>query len=564
MAITIKVEPQEYQSAYNEVILVLDSDKKAESKFQYILDIDVDGVYSSRIKVQSNPQGFGVINLSKHLESYVSHSLDIADKEAFKKVLNSWATYDVAFSEEYVLETSFTSVTDNGGFAQYNYAAAHNFTDSDFVSVTASTEANYLGVQEITSVPSTTAIVTTTPYVATATGDTKLSNNTPTVIPDAVTMTGSKFIFNGVLKWIDVPNWDYSDYVADSTGEGKLLTNLPSTSTTDLQDRQTVNFYQNLDNEAKYLQVQNDGGSTFFFDNLNPIIGAETSFLSIGVGGFDINNAPLSGTVASSTPPIIDGNTKSYTVKLVDSAFNPSSEVLTFNVEDINCKFEGYRLLYLNRWGSYSSFNFALADSKSVSVNRKTFKQNYGSYDSATVTYGYESSARGKTVLDTDIREVYKITSDYITEAEGNLIEDLISSPDVYHLADNEFTFDTPQTIFTTAINNGFFQIRTGTAHGLNVGDTVKLAGFSDAAFNQEFEVLSITGTTFATLNKPLTVSPFTGGTETVAKQIFLSDGVLRAVNIKTSSVKVKQRKTDGLINYSLSFEYSNNNTVQR
>jgi hypothetical protein len=221
-------------------------------------------------------------------------------------------------------------------------------------------------------------------------------------------------------------------------------------------------------------------------------------------------------------------------------------------------------LLYLNRWGSYSSFNFALADSKSVSVNRKTFKQNYGAYDSATVTYGYESSARGETVLDTDIREVYKITSDYITEAEGNLIEDLISSPDVYHLADNEFTFDTPQTIFTTAINSGFFQIRTGTAHGLNVGDTVQLAGFSDGAFNQEFEVLSITGTTFATLNKPLTVLPFTGGAETVAKQIFLSDGILRAVNIKTSSVKVKQRKTDGLINYSLSFEYSNNNTVQR
>ena len=564
MAITIKVEPQEFQSAYNEVILVLDSDKKAESKFQYVLDIDVNGSYSSRMKVQSNPQGFGVINISKHLESYVTQDLDLADKEAFKKVLNSWGTYDVAFSEEYVLETAFTSVTDNGGFAQYNYATDHNFISGDFVTVLSSSEVSYLGVQEITSVPSATAIVTTLPYVATATGTTKLSNNTPTIIPDAVTMTGNKFMNNNVLKWVDVPNWDYTDYTVDSTSVSEFLTNLPSVSTTDLQDRQTVHFYQNLDNEAKYLQVSSDNKGTFFFDNLNPIIGAETSFLSVGVGGFDINNAPLSGTVASSTPPVIDGDTKSYTVKLVDSAFNPSSEELTFKVESLNCKYKGYRLLYLNRWGSYSSFNFALADSKTVKTKKKTFKQNYGSYDSAANSYGYESSARGNTVLDTDINEVYKITSDYISQEEGELIEDLIASPEVYHLAGNEFTFDTPQTILLTDINNGFFKIRTGAAHGLNVGDTVQLAGFIDNSYNQEFEVLSITGTTYATLNKTLTTLPLTGGAETIAKQIFASDGVLRAVDIKTSSVKIKQRLTGGLINYSLNFEYSNKNTVQR
>ena len=72
MAITIKIEPKEFQSTYNEVVMVLDSTNKAKIKFQYVIDVNVEGVYSTRLKVQSNPDGFGVVNLSKHLESHIS------------------------------------------------------------------------------------------------------------------------------------------------------------------------------------------------------------------------------------------------------------------------------------------------------------------------------------------------------------------------------------------------------------------------------------------------------------------------------------------------------------
>ena len=565
MAITIKVEPQEYQSTYNEVILVLDSTKKAEDKFQYVLDIDVNGVYSSRIKVQSNPAGYGVINISKHLESYISYNFDLADKEAFKKIINSYGTYDVAFSEEYVLETAFTSVSDNGGFCQYNYAAAHNFVLDDFVTVSASSVPAYDGIQEVTAVPTALAIVTTEVFSATATGSTVLSNGTVTIIPDAVTMTGSKFMFNGVLQWLDVPDWDYTDYLIDSTGAGKLLTTLPKTSTTDLEDRQTINLYQNLANEAEYLQVTSDNRGTFFLDNDFNTITSSTNFLSIGVGGFDINNAPLSATAASSVPPIIDGETKSYTIKTVDLAtFAASSEEYTFLVNHCKPQYEGVRLMYLNRFGSFNSFNFSLASSKQTRVKKTTFKQNYGSYDSVANSYGWASSDRGDTRLDTDIREDYSINSDYISEEEGNLIEELIASPEVYHLAENTYVFDTPLAISTHSIVGGFYNIRTAVAHNLNIGDTVKLAGYTDGTYNKELTVLSISGTTNAVLNKPITVLPTLNTAETVAKQIFSADGVLRAVNVDTNSVKIKKRITDRLINYSLKYSYSNKNIVQR
>ena len=564
MAITIKVQPQEFQSTYNEVIVVLDSDNKTEPKFQYIVNINVDGVFSSKLKIQSNPQGFGIVNLQKHLESYIGSNLDILNKQGFKQITDSWTEYDISLSEEFVLTTAFTSVTDNGGFAQYNYAVPHNFIDEDFITVSGSSVSVYDGIQEVTSVPSTTSIVTTKSYSATATGSTVLSNGTVTVTSDPATFTGDKFAYNNVLKWLDVPNWNYNNYVANAAGQGKLLTNIPNVSTTDLQDRQTVNFYQNISNEAKYLQVTSDNRGTFFLDNGSPIIGANTKFMSIGVGGFDINNAPLSSSAVSSPPPIIDGDTKSYTVKLLDSTFSQSSEELTFNVEKVNCKFEGYRLMYLNSGGSFSSFNFALGDSKKVSIKKKTFKKNYGTYNSVANTYGYNSSDKGETVLDTDISEVHEINSDYMNENEGNLIQDLLSSPEVYHLSSNTDDYDTPVTISNIIANGTLSEIQCATVHGLVVGDNVKLSGFSNQFWDGTFEVTNIVSTTNYVIKKTFSTSPFIGSGETMEKVIFGSDGILRAVNIKTSSVKIKKRATDGLINYSLSFEYSNKNTVQR
>ena len=90
MAITIEVEPQKFQSVYNEVMIVLDSTNKAEPKFQYVIDINVNAVNVSRIKVQSNPQGYGVLNISKHLEPYVGSDIDIDNLDIFKDLENSY------------------------------------------------------------------------------------------------------------------------------------------------------------------------------------------------------------------------------------------------------------------------------------------------------------------------------------------------------------------------------------------------------------------------------------------------------------------------------------------
>ena len=106
MAIIIKVVPQEFQPTYNEIVFVLDSTNKSQPKFQYVIDISVGGLYVSRIKVQSNPQGYGVFNISKHLESYVGSDIDIDNLDIFKDIENTYGGYTIQGFEEYEATTT--------------------------------------------------------------------------------------------------------------------------------------------------------------------------------------------------------------------------------------------------------------------------------------------------------------------------------------------------------------------------------------------------------------------------------------------------------------------------
>ena len=473
MAITIKVEPQEFQSGYNEIIYVLDSGNKSKSKFQYVVDIEVNGFNSGRLKIQSNPQGYGIVNISKHIESYLSSDLDTSTTATFKKIPNSVALYEVKFTEEYVYQADFQSVTNNGGFCQYNYSSPHYFPLNEFITVSGSSVAAYDGVQEVTNVVSANAVLSTKPFTATATGSSVISSGAASVVTDTETTATERTALNNVLNWVDVPDWDTSDYEIDTGNEGKFLTNLPATFLTTVNDRFTFNFSNAADNVAHRLRIKANGLSYYINNPWSVLAGNnDRRFLSIGVGGYDIINS----TTTTGVNPIND-STESYEVALVNDLGEVTSETKKFNIDRRCEKYEVFSIIYLNRGGSFSSYNFGLAHSKDVKVKKKTFSQNYGSYNVGANSYGWNSYDVGTAVLDTEVTESFTINSDYVTEKVGDTIADLIQSPEVYH----------------------------------------------------------ITGS-----------------------------GVRRAVEIKTSSVKLKQIKKEKLINYSLNFEYSTKNNTQR
>ena len=639
MAITILTEPQTIQPAYNEIMVVLDSTKKAENKFQYVIDVNVDAVTVSTLRVQSNPQGYGVVNLSKHIEPYIgsninvdsadvkplidrknmvfevnTDSVNLGDTDAiggktdinvsldltlnfsvgiayvlqkngeldilydyttgfltanldvasgtatataaisvgtnynievaytndvlsiyvdgvlidtdaaqsgaiintvdnmyvgyssgvsyaalmdlhslkiyedslkshlqiFKDIPDTHVEYDITLYEQYqkaAIVFDIDAANNISGNVDYYSPVAHNYTAGDIITVTGTGVAGYEGNQEVINITGTNNYTTDRAYVsATSLGTSVYAGNGSGTIPDPAVFTGVKLALNNVLKWRDYNAWNSPDYAMDLVDRGRFFTNVPSTMTTKLDDRFTFNiFNNNLSPTLTFLKVVTNDARTYYFEN-----NASTSqrFISVSVGAYDLANSDnelYSGFLSDVAPVITDG-TESYTVELVDSSGDTKSEVKTFVIDRTCSDYENYKLVYLNREGSFTTFNFDLAHSKNINAKKTNYRKNYGSYDATANSYGWSASDRGTVRLDTDISETYTINSNYIKEAYGNLIEDLIISPEVYHL----------------------------------------------------------------------------------------DNGVLRSIDIQTNSVKLKQRRVEKLINYSLSFTYSNKNTVQR
>ncbi len=477
---TIEVEPQEIQSTYNEVIVVLDSTNKTKKKFNFVIDININGVYSSRLKVQPNPSGYGIANLSKHLESAISSKLpNLNSGEIFNQITESYAEYDVKLYEEYLAEYIFTSVTDNGGKCQYNFSSSHNFTLGESINIEGDTTSLFDGFQTITAIPTPTTVVTSKDYifVPSAIGAARLSSGSTSLFESSTGFTGTKYVLNNVLNFIDVPNWDYSEYDLTLATQRKMFTNLPLQYYSRIDDRITANIRHKDNYIAHYLKVVSNNG-TYYFENQHAVSSATKEFLSVGIGAGDITNASLASGAPNDALPIFDDNTTSYTVQTVTSDYiTPTSEERTFEIDRSCTQHENIKLIYLNRGGSYSSYNFAGANNKKVSVKKTNYQQNYGEYNSTLNSYGWTSYDKGTTRIKTDVKEVLTINSTWLPEVVGDLITELIASPQVYMLDSN---------------------------------------------------------------------------------------GLLRAVEIKTSSLSIKKKAVKKLISYSLDLEYSVNNTNQR
>ena len=479
MSISILLEPQAFQPVYNEVITVLDSTNKTETNFEYIIDISVDGVATSQMKVTSNPEGYGVLDLHRHLEGFVSHDIDITNTDTFQLIPNSFIKYDIALSESYLINVDYTVVNDSGGFARYNCATAHGLQIGDKIIIANSTDASYNGVQTVTSVPTTLTVVTDRAYSATATGDMQLADGSSTIVPSATVFSADKFATSSVLNWLDVPNFDNTDFVLD--GGAKLL--LASSDNYNIKSDSIVrlNMFNNISNKIDSVGITTYSANgnlegIFNIDNTYSTTSDANKFLTMSVGADSLNNTTDVTSVAFGSLPIIKTTTSYYQIRVVDSVSSTTSSIYTFNIDNECNSYTNYQLIYQDALGSFIPINFDMVSKRTVSNSKKQYSKNYGSYNSVAATYGWASSERGRTVIDTDITEKIDIQTNWVDDATSEKVKDLLLSPVVYHL------------------------------DGTN----------------------------------------------------------LRAINIKTSSLEVKNKKINKTFNYKIAFEYANKDTRQR
>jgi hypothetical protein len=170
-------------------------------------------------------------------------------------------------------------------------------------------------------------------------------------------------------------------------------------------------------------------------DNLIQTATANDSSLSLVPGKVkslatspqSINNISV---LASGAQPIITSSIAYYTVTVFEATPNAISETLTFTLQDnSDCRYQTYRLHFLNELGGFDSYNFTARSQQSSTAKRKSYTRSQTVIASSGITYSHENIGS----LDYYVRtgKKIKLKSEFLTDDENTWLRELIDSPNI-------------------------------------------------------------------------------------------------------------------------------------
>jgi hypothetical protein len=265
------------------------------------------------------------------------------------------------------------------------------------------------------------------------------------------------FIFNGYVKHTDVLNKSGNNFgynvdkfiLVDGTSE--FLTNAPTTQYANLEDYGTLSM---VTSTTDLYRIRLD-----YFDSSDNLLGSEVILRSSANGAW---NNPLT---ANSEKQIIHfgcfpGNLQNssttfkalvtagtiqgghITVKAMENAVDAISKTYTIELNCPNGKgYEPIRLCWLNQWGAWDYYTFTQKSIKSTSTSGATYNQLAGTWNESL--YRPDSYKGGKKAFRVNATEKITMNSNFVTEDEAVMFEELVNSPEVYLLKGYEDIVET-------------------------------------------------------------------------------------------------------------------------
>lgn len=201
------------------------------------------------------------------------------------------------------------------------------------------------------------------------------------------------------------------------------------------------NFYDSNNTLLQTNATTNNptnGGSFNGTIDINDATETHGLLIYAGVGPQNITNAGIT----------IPANTAYYTVRGENTSLFGATRSYTFRLQDDDCKgYETIRLAYLNRLGAWDYYNFTKKSTRTVNTTQGLMKENQVSYGNV---YAYRQSWRGGAkAYRTNSTEIIEANTDFITEDEANVLEELFTSPQVF-MQDTTNTIDTFLPVIVT------------------------------------------------------------------------------------------------------------------
>jgi hypothetical protein len=265
------------------------------------------------------------------------------------------------------------------------------------------------------------------------------------------------FIFNGYVKNTDVLTKSSNNFGYDTTKfilggyTREFLTNAPTTQYANLEDYGTLSMVTSTTDLYRILiSYFNSAGVSIGSEYIdrdalngawdNPwTANSEKQILHFGCfpGNLQNSSATFQGLVSNN---FIQGG--SYNIRAYDSINDDISQTYTINLNCPNGKgYEPIRLCWLNQWGAWDYYTFTQKSIKSTSTSGATYNQLAGTWNESL--YRPDSYKGGKKAFRVNATEKITMNSDFVTEDDAVIFEELVNSPEVYLLKGYEDIVET-------------------------------------------------------------------------------------------------------------------------
>ena len=437
MAISQIAIAQPLMPAYNPIKYIYDSNNNNLQGFKYIFDIYQSGTANKIAEYRVMPTygtGYGEVDLSKLLQAQVSYDLNLTNTSVYNAP-NSHYQYDVKVGEEYLTTTLYTLAIAQWLTAPYvgkvRINVANTFVVGDQINITQNipgptANPNLEGLFTVL-VANPLYIVVSSPWAsvtnAVTGGAITYADGRKTITRNMMTAI-KKYVFNGAIRWVEWPSYDYDDFMLNNF-QDRFLTNLPPS-----------NFYATLSQDLWVNAVANGSTTppdTLFFqtsdgDTFEKNVTAADHVSGISMGP---NNYGLL-SVVSGALPMIKPTTEWYTVRYERNGF-PSSKQYKVNL-DRRVRTVEHSILFLDRMGSWGSFAFTGRAYTTGNVTREQFNKDIPGYvETAGIDrWLYQTTETGMTNTYISTDTTIALNTDWMNQDMALYFTELISSPNTY------------------------------------------------------------------------------------------------------------------------------------
>jgi len=430
---TIIAQPAQLMPAYNPIKYIIDNTNKNEPGFRYIFTIYP--AAGSHIPANVVAQyrvlpvfstGYGEQDISRLMQSLVTWKFESGQAN------ESWYKYDVDLGYEYIDNINYTSDLSPDGLNTLIEYTAHGFQVGDQIVITQADggDANPAleGLHTVITVDNANQFTVNVLW-STITDDT--INGTVTyadlrktqVLSDS--LITNKEVFNGaysigIYAQGSFPSADY------------LGTTDPSFALTSLSNPTNAIYYSSATNAATFYQsISQIEQYLIMFRIYSGVTYDVSYYTTVGDNLLSSNGlAGVDGLYNVAVWDILNNINQDFYVEITGD--NGSVFRYYFQYDD-RCPINEYnQVFYLDRMGSWQSFNFQLRTYEKGQITREMYNQHVDG-EVVSSKWVYDSTAMGNRTYNTNVSYSLDLNTNWMDQYNANRFQELLTSPQAFY-----------------------------------------------------------------------------------------------------------------------------------